>query len=505
MASNNPNALSRWVPRNAKSITALSVVLAFVNSVTMGYDSAMMNSLSILPQYENYFHLNTATIGLTNGALWMGSVLGAALIQPVSDRFGRKTALRAASCICLVGTIIQAAAQNMGMFVTGRILIGIGSELACGPGPSLIAETVKPAQRGPILGLYFTFFYAGSLISAAVNLGMINIPTTWAWRVPSILQAVPSLLSIAVLPFIPESARWLMAHGRTDEAREIIAIIHGSNDINSPTTEATLLDITLALKQEEINHPKHPWKELVASKGNQRRLVIIVSMGVMLQMMGNFVISYYLGSMLTQAGITSNTTQLQINTILSCWAFAIAVMGSFLTDVVGRRTMAMTGLVGMICSLYIFGGLAKEFGSGTNRSGVYGTISMIFLFQGFYAFSFTPLSTVYPTEILSFKIRTAGISLFRMLTSGFGLVASFAMSYAMADLGWKFYMINASWNVVYLVIVYFFWVETRRMPLEEIALKFGGLNAEGLIVGVAEEVRSNNREKSSGILKSSMN
>lgn len=63
--------------------------------------------------------------------------------------------------------------------------------------------------------------------------------------------------------------------------------------------------------------------------------------------------------MLTQAGIKSSKTQLQINTILSCWAFTIAVMGSFLTDVIGRRPMAITGLVGMVCSLYIFGGLAK--------------------------------------------------------------------------------------------------------------------------------------------------
>lgn len=56
------------------------------------------------------------------------------------------------------------------------------------------------------------------------------------------------------------------------------------------------------------------------------------------------------------------------------------------------------------------------------------------------------------------------------------------MSYAMADLGWKFYMINASWNIVFLVIIYFTWIETRRLTLEEIAIKFGDLPPEVLVV-----------------------
>lgn len=54
------------------------------------------------------------------------------------------------------------------------------------------------------------------------------------------------------------------------------------------------------------------------------------------------------------------------------------------------------------------------------------------------------------------------------------LLASFALSYAMADLGWKFYMINASYNILFFAIIYFLWVETNGLTLEEIALKFEG-------------------------------
>lgn len=48
------------------------------------------------------------------------------------------------------------------------------------------------------------------------------------------------------------------------------------------------------------------------------------------------------------------------------------------------------------------------------------------------------------------------------------------MAYAMADLGWKFYFINASWNLLFLVVAYFTFVETKGLKLEEIAAKFEG-------------------------------
>ncbi|KAK6071507.1 hypothetical protein SCUP234_06806 [Seiridium cupressi] len=463
MKSNNGlSHVGKMVPRNATAISILLVVVAVVNSATLGYDSSMMNGLSILPQYSDYFALNTATTGLNNGAVWMGSVLGATMIQPVSDILGRKKGILIAGCICVIGTIIQSAAHNIATFVVGRIFVGIGSELASGPAPTLIAEILPAKQRGPVLGLYWTCFYVGSLLSSAINLGAVNISTTWAWRLPSLLQAVPSLLSIAVLPLVPESPRWLIMKGRNDEAREIIAIMHGMNDVAAKETAEVFDEINSVLVKEREEQPKNPWKEFFTTKANRHRLSILVSFGVMIEMLGNFVIS--------------------------CWSFAVAVTGSLLVDVVGRRFLALTSIGGMVAMLYIFGGLSKTYGTSDNTSAVYGTVAVVFLFQGFYAFGITPLTSMYPPEILPYNMRNAGISIFRCIDSCFGLMASFAMSYAMDNLGWKFYFINGSWNVVFLAIVYFTWVETRRMPLEEIAIKFGDLDVQDLHRDLVSEV-----------------
>lgn len=65
-------------------------------------------------------------------------------------------------------------------------------------------------------------------------------------------------------------------------------------------------------------------------------------------------------------------------------------------------------------------------------------------------------------------------------------MASFAMSFAMSDLGWKFYLINASWDIMFLVFVFFFFVESKGLNLEEIAVRFGD---ERVVEGL--EVTSN--------------
>ena len=64
--------------------------------------------------------------------------------------------------------------------------------------------------------------------------------------------------------------------------------------------------------------------------------------------------------MLTQASITSTVTQTQINVVLSCWSFVVAIAGSFALDYIGRRKQTLGAVSGMIVFLYILGGLTKS-------------------------------------------------------------------------------------------------------------------------------------------------
>lgn len=69
---------------------------------------------------------------------------------------------------------------------------------------------------------------------------------------------------------------------------------------------------------------------------------------------------YYLNKILDQAGIQETYKQTQINIILSCWSFAVAILGSFMLDIIGRRLQTLIGMSGIIVTLYTIGGLIKS-------------------------------------------------------------------------------------------------------------------------------------------------
>ncbi|KAF7543072.1 hypothetical protein G7Z17_g11041 [Cylindrodendrum hubeiense] len=479
--------VSKLVTADLRVLGPLLLAVAVVNSATLGYDASVMNGLLILPSYSEYFHLTTALEGLNNAASWMGGIVGAFLMQPIPDYFGRRRAILVASIITAVGIILQAAAQNISMFIVARIIVGMGSAISNGAAPTLLGELLPARQRGRVLGLFFSCFYVGSLASSIVNYGSQNIESTWSWRLPSLLQFVPTLLAVVLVPFIPESPRWLIANKRDDEAHEVLVIMQGKGIENVEQGWESLREIKTVIMKEEEEYPRNPWREIISTPANRKRLAILCTFGPMINMFGNFIISFYLTKILDQAGITDTTKQTQIQVIINCWSFAVAVLGSFMVDILGRRIQTFIGISGMVVTLYIIGGLIKHYGESTNESGIYGTIAVIFLFQGFYAFSITPMTSLYPTEVSQYKLRATGIAIFRMLDSGFGLLASFCMAYAMADLGWKFYFINASWNLIFLVIAYFIFVETKGLTLEEISAKFEG---PGILEAVREDSSS---------------
>jgi len=81
----------------------------------------------------------------------------------IVDYIGRRPALTAAAALTVCAAIIQAAAQNVGMFVTARILLGMGMGASTVSGPTYLAETLPLRWRALGLGVFFTFFYVGKL------------------------------------------------------------------------------------------------------------------------------------------------------------------------------------------------------------------------------------------------------------------------------------------------------------------------------------------------------
>lgn len=136
--------------------------------------------------------------------------------------------------------------------------------------------------------------------------------STWAWRLPSAMQGFFSILCILILPFIPESPRWLIHRDRHEEALESIALAHSNGDQEDPIVLAQYKEIVDTLKFERDSGETLTMLQMLKSKGARKRTLLNVSVAVITMLSGNNIISYYLGTMLGNAGITDSTTQLQI-------------------------------------------------------------------------------------------------------------------------------------------------------------------------------------------------
>ena len=191
----------------------------------------------------------------------------------------------------LVATALQTAAQNIGMFIGARALIGFGLGIAATSAPLLITELAFPAHRAPLTSLYNTTWYLGSIVAAWATFGTFQLKTSsWSWRIPSLLQGAPSFIQLALIFFIPESPRWLVNKGRTEAARQVIGKHHCNGDMEDPLIQFEIDEINAALELEQAAKSV-TWMSLFTHRGNLKRMRIIIAMAFFSQWSGNGLVS----------------------------------------------------------------------------------------------------------------------------------------------------------------------------------------------------------------------
>lgn len=223
-----------------------------------------------------------------------------------------------------------------------------------------------------------------------------NLTDSWAWRVPTVVQAgMPAIVMVLIL-FFPESPRWLIAHDRREEALAIFAKYHGDGDENSPIVQLQYHEIIELLQETRDENPWWDFRELANTKAARYRLYMVIGMSFFGQWSGNNVVSYFMPGMMENAGITDKNKQLLINAINPIFSMMGAVYGATLLDKLGRRFMMLAGLSGALASYIMLTAFTAE--SEKHASLSYGVIVSIFLFGVVFAWGFTPLQTLYAVE-----------------------------------------------------------------------------------------------------------
>jgi hypothetical protein len=254
----------------------------------------------------------------------------------------------------------------------------------------------------------------------------------------------------------------------------VLAIVNARGDQNDPVVLLQYREISDTIAWEKTDGRQFTLRQALSHPSTRKRLIITSTFSIMVMLPGTNIITFYFGSMLAQAGITNTTTQLEINIILTAWSFVIAVVASYFADYQGRKLLCCLSLSGGIVTFYILAGLTAAYGSSSDKAGIYGTVACIFLYNASYSYGITPLTVLYPPEVLSYRIRAVGMGLYTFTTKLSGLFVTMVFPFALDAIGWKTYIINASADIFMVLFVIFYWVETRGLTLEEVDRVFDG-------------------------------
>jgi MFS family permease len=212
-----------------------------------GLEVTLAGSVAAALQQSPRLHLTAQQVGLTGSAYLAGAVLGALFFGHLTDRLGRKRLFNVTLGLYLVATALTALSWNFAAFAAFRFFTGagIGGEYAAIN--SAIQELIPARLRGRTDLAVNGSFWVGAALGAAASVWLLDpalLPPDLGWRVAFGTGAALGLVILYLRHFLPESPRWLMTHGRVEEAEAVMAEIErrvGADALPPPAEADTAL------------------------------------------------------------------------------------------------------------------------------------------------------------------------------------------------------------------------------------------------------------------------
>ena len=465
---NNPAAHSG---ENTRFIILISLV-ATIGGFLFGFDSGVINGT--LDGLHQAFGSSQLMQGIEVGSMLFGCAVGAFFAGRLADRWGRRSVLLVSAMLFLLSAVGAGFANNSVIFIIARLLGGFAVGAASVISPAYIAEVAPARYRGrmatvqqiAIISGLFIAFLSNYLLAKAAG---ASTEVLWggheAWRWMFWMQAIPSLVFLALLLVIPESPRFLMVKNRRKDAENVLTTLYGP-------AEAQLKLQEIGDTLSEDHRPR--LSDLVSKATGKLRPIVWVGIGLATfqQLVGINVVFYY-GAVLWQAVGFSENDALLINVLSGALSIGACLVALMLIDKVGRKPLLWIGSLGMAISLAL---VVIAFASGSlvdghlQLPGGMGTLALVAanVYVVFFNMSWGPVMWVMLGEMFPNQIRGSGLAVagaaqwtsnliitvsFPILLAGIGLAATYSI-----------YMVAAFLSVIF-VLKYVH--ETKGKELEQ--------------------------------------
>ena len=439
-----------------------STLIAALGGFLFGFDTAVISGTT--EALRSVYGLSGFGLGFTVASALIGTVLGSLVAGRPADVFGRRAVLLAIAVLYFVSAVGCAVAWDWASLLFFRFIGGIGVGGASVVSPMYIAEISPARLRGRLVAVTQLNIVLGILAAFFSNYWLAGLglgAAEWRWMFG--VEAFPAAAFFLLLFLTPQSPRWLVARGRTDEARAVLTRM-GSD---AAAVEAELGEIRSSL---DLEH--HSLAEPLFQRAYRRPVLLVIAIAAFNQLSGINAVLYYAPAVFRMAGSGQDSALLQ-SVLVGGSNLVFTLLAMALIDRFGRRRLMLAGSIGYVVSLTVTAWAFYRYGTDFDELGGRLVLVSILAFIGAHAFGQGAVIWVFISEIFPNRVRARGQAL-----------GSFTHWFMAALISWTFPMIaEASGGHAFafyaaMMVLQLFWVlrvmpETKGIPLEEIQKRLG--------------------------------
>ncbi|CAM9023964.1 unnamed protein product [Wickerhamomyces anomalus] len=425
-----------------------------------GFEQGVMSGLLTNHRFKDYFKdPSSAAIGTMVAILEIGALISSLLSGKVSDKVGRRRAIRYGAIIFAIGGALQALAPSLTILTIARFISGLGVGLLTTVVPMYQTEISPPHSRGRLGCVEFTGNIMGYAISVWADYFCSFLESNAAWRIPLSIQ---SLIAIALYfgsYVIVESPRWLLNHDHDAEGIVVIADLTSGGNVQDERARNEYREIketVLLHRLEGESSYRYMFKRY------KKRVFIAMSGQAFAQLNGINVISYYAPLVFEQAGWEGRDAILM--TGFNAIIYVLSTLPPWiLVDKWGRRPILLSGAIVMGVAL-----TAVSYSLYVNTEKTrHLVVILVFIFNAGFGYSWGPLPWLIPSEISPLSIRAKIASLATASNWAFNWLVGEMTPILQELITWRLYLIHSTSCFISFFVVYTVFPETAGVSLED--------------------------------------
>ena len=431
-----------------------------------GLEVTLVSSLGAAIKDPRALGLSDAQVGLASSIYLAGAVLGALMFGRLTDELGRKRLFMVTIGVYFAATVLTGVSWNFGSYALFRFLTGIGIGGECAAMNSAVQELIPARRRGYTDLVINGSYWLGAGMAALGSVVLLDqriFPAALGWRLGFLIGGVLALVVIYVRRFLPESPRWLMTHGRPEEASRVVAGIEAQVEKERgplpppagtialvPRAHTGLAETASALLRI------YPWRSLLS-------LILMATQAFCYN-----AIFFTYGLILTKFyGASAGDVG---------WFLLPFALGNFLGPLLLGHLFDLWGRKLMIGSTYAIAGVLLALTGWLFKEGALSAETQTMAWTVIFFFASAAASAAYLTigESFPLETRAMSIALFYAIGTGVGGVAAPAVFGALIGSGSRLeilwgYLFGGALMLLAALAELLLGVRAERRPLEEVA------------------------------------